>query len=634
MSLFTWKRQTLLSALVTVAVVVTICMSGCGDKGTNIGIAPTYTVTVLSVSTSASGSGSYAAGAIVTIKAGTPPSGQQFKNWMSSSNGVTFVNANNATTTFTMPANAVTVTAVFEQSSNVGSIVGTWVNSADPTETYVFRADGSCSWTYEGDVITFSYTVISGKIELSAGSDYIALIYNGGDTFVDKYGDTFRKDSGNTTTPNNYIVTVDISPPGSGTVSRNPNASSYAPGTVIRFTAVPANGYIFKHWVGADIYTDNPLTITLGNFDGFITAVFEQAGVNATWNSDTVLLGNVQGYPFAGVYEFNNLTIGDNVTVTSGGISQLVIKVSGTLKIGTNSKIVVRNGYYSYAPLVTPASLTLANVMSKAVYRGNGYSLFANIYGKGGNGGNGGRGGDGYGFSTGNSTRICFPGGRGGGGGGGGFGGGIGGKGGDGGIAPPTILGVCVESAGFEGTAGLANGGNGGAGGGGASIGGGAIGVGTSGSAGSGGGGNGGNGGRGNYTEPTNSNNGIVGPGGGGGGGGGGYGGGILTITADVILYSATSRFIVSGQQGGSGGGGGEGGGSIVNGVRTNGNGGNGTNGQNGVGGLLIINSRTSIPESMYNLTSAVVIGTASNSKGGHGTVIGGPSGGFLNIDQ
>jgi hypothetical protein len=71
--------------------------------------ATTYTVTVLG----GSGSGSYVAGATVSISA-SPPAGQQFKNWTTSSAGVSFADPNNANTSFTMPANAVTVTAVFE----------------------------------------------------------------------------------------------------------------------------------------------------------------------------------------------------------------------------------------------------------------------------------------------------------------------------------------------------------------------------------------------------------------------------------------------------------------------------------------------------------------------------------------
>jgi len=69
----------------------------------------TYTVTV----TSGTGGGDFAEGATVSITANAAPAGQQFKNWTSTP-AVAFADANNASTTFTMPANAVTVTAVFE----------------------------------------------------------------------------------------------------------------------------------------------------------------------------------------------------------------------------------------------------------------------------------------------------------------------------------------------------------------------------------------------------------------------------------------------------------------------------------------------------------------------------------------
>ncbi|GHU36268.1 hypothetical protein FACS1894105_06340 [Clostridia bacterium] len=71
----------------------------------------TYAVTVNSGTANTT---TAVAGANVTITADTPPNGQQFKNWTTASSGVTFTNANSANTTFTMPANAVTVTANFE----------------------------------------------------------------------------------------------------------------------------------------------------------------------------------------------------------------------------------------------------------------------------------------------------------------------------------------------------------------------------------------------------------------------------------------------------------------------------------------------------------------------------------------
>gem|GEM_PF-3901921 len=74
----------------------------------------TYTATVSSLGTGASGSGDYAEGVTVSINAGNR-SGYTFNGWTASPN-VTFANARNASTTFIMPAENVTVTANWTRS--------------------------------------------------------------------------------------------------------------------------------------------------------------------------------------------------------------------------------------------------------------------------------------------------------------------------------------------------------------------------------------------------------------------------------------------------------------------------------------------------------------------------------------
>lgn len=77
-----------------------------------------YSVTVLgSQAGNSSGSGLYEEGEAVTIQAGTKE-GYTFDGW-SSADGVSFANAGSATTSFTMPAGNVTVTAAWK--SNAGS---------------------------------------------------------------------------------------------------------------------------------------------------------------------------------------------------------------------------------------------------------------------------------------------------------------------------------------------------------------------------------------------------------------------------------------------------------------------------------------------------------------------------------
>ena len=91
--------------------------------------APTFLVTV----NGGRGSGSYAAGDTVTIEA-IVPSGQRFTGWTVNAGGVTLANTSSATTTFIMPAQAVTVTANFQNNpSNNGNSGNSWYN---PPATY------------------------------------------------------------------------------------------------------------------------------------------------------------------------------------------------------------------------------------------------------------------------------------------------------------------------------------------------------------------------------------------------------------------------------------------------------------------------------------------------------------------
>jgi len=103
--------------------------------------------------TGATGDGNYAAGAVVTITAGTPPAGKQFKNWTVNSGGVTLANANNASTTFAMPANAVTVTANFEANGTqvvAPTIVG------DKNITVDYRGEKQLGSLVTGNGLTWS----------------------------------------------------------------------------------------------------------------------------------------------------------------------------------------------------------------------------------------------------------------------------------------------------------------------------------------------------------------------------------------------------------------------------------------------------------------------------------------------
>lgn len=59
-------------------------------------------------------------------------------------------------------------------------------------------------------------------------------------------------------------MTTGVSPAAGGSIKRSPNATSYAAGTVVALTAMPATGYTFTGWSGALTGTKNPATVTMG----------------------------------------------------------------------------------------------------------------------------------------------------------------------------------------------------------------------------------------------------------------------------------------------------------------------------------------------------------------------------------
>lgn len=99
-----------------------------------------------------------------------------------------------------------------------------------------------------------------------------------------------------------YTLTTSVSPSGSGTITRSPNAATYEENTVVTLTATPNIGYAFVEWqdgVGNQLSTANPYDVTMTE-DKTIVAVYEIAPIAAgteitaaSWNFNT-------GYEFSG----------------------------------------------------------------------------------------------------------------------------------------------------------------------------------------------------------------------------------------------------------------------------------------------------------------------------------------------
>jgi len=330
------------------------------------------------------------------------------------------------------------------------------------------------------------------------------------------------------------------------------------------------------------------------------------------WMSN-IVLGQRGDYDFAGIYEFDNLTIDDNVEVTSNGISQLILYVKGTLSIGKNSVIRVRNGYYPDSPQNSIRRLSSLNLQLSGLEVPNKpFRIYPNMFGKGGNGGDGGDGSNPYSFWWYNPCNRGqyyktqgYPGG---GGGGGGYGGGEGGSGGR------SSSGLCLldqctwahwGSTGGDGA--CCGGGSGGHPGCGQVL-----------------------GQDGSVVADANIN--IASPGSGNGnggnsdtynrGGGGGYGGGVLIIIANDIAFDPLypPKYLVSGQKGG---------------INTT-YGSDAYDGQNGEGGLLVIQSPGYNPSKQHWNLNENTYGTRTypSINGGHGIQTGNPTSVFVNATK
>lgn len=73
--------------------------------------------------------------------------------------------------------------------------------------------------------------------------------------------------------PITYTLTVNISPSGSGSVTRNPNLPVYISGTVVTLTPIANSGYVFSSWINCDSVVGTTCNMTM-NANKVVTATF------------------------------------------------------------------------------------------------------------------------------------------------------------------------------------------------------------------------------------------------------------------------------------------------------------------------------------------------------------------------
>jgi uncharacterized repeat protein (TIGR02543 family) len=138
------------------------------------------------------------------------------------------------------------------------------INPVTPSTLYVGTGSGVFRSVNSGTTWTAVNTGLTnqGVNSLAINPKSPAILYAGTGSGV------FRYD-----TVTSYALTTTVAQSAGGSISRSPDASSYAPGTVVTLAASPASGYDFTGWSGALTGTKNPSTVTM-DADKNVTAFF------------------------------------------------------------------------------------------------------------------------------------------------------------------------------------------------------------------------------------------------------------------------------------------------------------------------------------------------------------------------
>ena len=222
-------------------------------------------------------------GTTVTLTAGAAPSGKVFDKWEVVSGGITLADANSATTTFTMPAEAVSVKATYKTTPVTTYNLTTQVNgghgtisasktglTAGSTETITFNTEVG----YEIDTVTVNGTATS------VSGNTLNVTMNENKTVVVTYKAI------------EYNITVTD---GKATIGAGSEISKAAEGTAVTLTANAApSGKVFDKWEvvsgGITLADANSATttFTMPAEAVSVKATYKNAPHTHTYNQETV----------------------------------------------------------------------------------------------------------------------------------------------------------------------------------------------------------------------------------------------------------------------------------------------------------------------------------------------------------
>ncbi len=202
----------------------------------------------------------YHYGDVVQLTANTA-SGYTFSSWT----GVDTSNGNSATVT--MNGNK-TVTANFTQNQNAYTLT---VNISPAGGGSVTKFPDKATYN-DGEVVQLTAYANSGYFfngwsgDLTSINTSESITMNGNKTVTATF------------VQNGYMLTVNISPAGSGSVSKYPDQATYNSGDTVQLTAYPNSGYNFSGWNGVDYSNGSTATVTI-NGNKTVTATFTYVGI-------------------------------------------------------------------------------------------------------------------------------------------------------------------------------------------------------------------------------------------------------------------------------------------------------------------------------------------------------------------
>ena len=145
-----------------------------------------------------------------------------------------------------------------------------------------------------------------------------------------------------------------VSPTGSGTVTKSPNATSYTYGTAVTVTAAPAAGWVFDHWGDSCTGTVNPCVVTVDGVEA-VTAYFINSAYPNKLTVNTTTGGTVTPNPTGGSYADGTVVTLTAAPATGYTFSQW----NGDCAGQANPCSLTMNGSKTVSATFTPTTYTL-----------------------------------------------------------------------------------------------------------------------------------------------------------------------------------------------------------------------------------------------------------------------------------